>query len=361
MENYDSMKIAMITTFQHPCTPELGWGAEKYIWDLASCLDNSGHEVTIFGIDGSHYPPKGRLCKCNSEKEAIDFIKENRNLFKYDWFDIIHDWSSTKTVHDYCQENNIKSIASNFNTHFLYPTIHQNIVCVSDRQRYLGLQGRSGFEGTRWEKQVGYTGHLHDAITINLGIDLRKYTPVYDKENYVLHFNSFDYFKGIDITLQIAEKLPHIKFKIAGSTTYEPHKKVFEEFKPVMDSLDNVKYYTDISNEEKIKLFQKAKMYIFPSQFEQPFAVVCIESLACGTPVITMNHGAFPEMIHHGETGFLCNNFSEMIPYIDILYNNIDKKVYKNCRFDAEMRFSRTRMAKSYENTYNSVIKGKWW
>lgn len=337
----------------YPCPPN-GYGAEEYIWNLIECLRN--HEIVLFAIDGSKTPRNGRLIVCNSEKEILD---NHIDILKS--CDIVHDWSLTKTIHDYCQKNNINSLATNFNVNFIYPKIHKNIVCVSDKQRYLGLQGRSGFEGTRWEKQVGYTGHLHDAITINLGINLRKYTPVYDKEDYVLHFNSFDYFKGIDITLKIAKMLPHVKFKIAGSIVYEPHKKVFEELKPVMDSLDNVEYYTDVSNEEKIKLFQKAKMHIFPSQFEQPFAVVCIESLACGTPVITMNHGAFPEMIHHGETGFLCNNFSEIIHYIGVLYNNTDKKVYKNCRFDVEMRFSRTRMAKKYENAYNSIIKGKWW
>ena len=348
------MKIGMITTFQQPCNPELGWGAEKYIWDLVECLNNLGHEITLFGIVGSKRPKHGNLVNLNNEDDVIGYLKDFRNEF-----DIIHDFSATKTVHDFCQMNNIKSIATNFNTHFLNPTIHKNIVCVSQRQKYMGLQGKSGFEGTQWQDSVGYTGYLQsDAKVVHVGINTDFYYPEYDqKEDYILHFNSFDYFKGIQITLTIAEQLPEVKFKIAGSTLWEQHKIVFEEVKPIMDSLPNVEYEINSSNERKRELFQKAKAYLFPSMFEQPFAVVCLESLACGTPVITMNYGGLPEIVRHGITGFNANNYDDLIFGIQ----NIDKINPINCRLDMEKRFTRESMTKNYINLYEMILRGESW
>jgi len=348
------MKIGMITTFQQPCNPELGWGAEKYIWDLTECLDNLGHEVTLFGMIGSKKPEHGNLIICESEKYLLD----NQLAILYE-MNIIHDFSATKTIHDFCQTHNINSIATNFNTHFLNPTIHKNIVCVSERQKYMGLQGKSGFEGTQWYENVGFTGYLHgDAKVVHVGINTDYYIPDYErKEDYILHFNSFDYFKGIHVTLEIAKVLPNVKFKIAGSTSYEQHQQVFQAVKPLMDSLPNVEYEINPSNERKKELFQRAKAYLFPSMFEQPFAVVCLESLACGTPVITMNYGAFPEIIRHGITGYNANSYDELIIAIGV----IDKINPKNCRLHAERRFNRELMTNKYVDLYEMILRGYSW
>lgn len=351
------MKIAIITTMQYPCTPELGWGAESYMWDLAECLDKLGHEVILFAKNGSQCPDHGGLIICDNEPLVFAHIDVLKKM------DIVHDFSATKVVHDYCQTHEIKSIATNFNTHFFYPKIHRNLCVVSDRQRYLGLQGRSGFEGTPWEKQVGPTGYLRDARRIYLGLDTQKYTPCYEKEDYILHFNSYDFYKGIGVTLNIAKELPDIKFKIAGSIQYPAHKQVFDQVKPMMDELPNVEYFTDVDNNTKIKLFQKAKAYLFPVMFEQPFAFVVLQAIACGTPVISVNWGAMPEIIRHRETGILCNTQDELKIYTSLLAKSDEKytNIYENCRKDVVERFDRMTMTKNYIKSYNDVINGDNW
>ena len=327
-------------------------GAEKYIWDIVECLNKYGHEVILFAKEGSKCPAKGKLIVCSSEIEVLEKHKDILHQV-----DITHDWSAVKSVHDYCQDWHLKSIATNFNVHFLYPTIHKNIVCVSDIHRYLGLSGKSGFEGTPWYDQVGYTGHLKDAKRVYVGINLDDYDPKFEKEDYILYFNSFDYRKGITIALDLAKNMG-FKLILAGEVKGHPeHIQTFNELKPMMDKMPNVSYEIDVTNDRKIELMRNAKALLFPSLFDQPFAVVVIEALACGTPVIATNRGAMPEMIQHGKTGFLCNTIDEMAKAI----NTINTLSGADCRFDMIKRFDRNIMTKEYIKLYEAVLRGEDW
>ena len=347
------MKIAIVTTMQHPCSHKTGWGAEKYIWDLIECLNNDGHKIMLFAKEGSKCPSIGELIICLTEDEVL--YKYIKKLFEVD---IVHDFSTTKIIHDYCQENNIKSVAMNFNVHYLYPKIHKNIVCISNSQKQLGLLGKSGFEGTPWEQMVGYTGQLKcDAKVIYLGINIDHYKPKYEKQDYILYFNSWDYRKGIHIAINLAKQMG-FKLIIAGEVMGHPeHQQTFKELKPIIDLMPNIQYFTDVTNDEKIELMQNAKALLFPSLFHQPFAVVVLESLACGTPVITINNGSMPELIKHNETGFICNTITEMVNAI----KNINQIDPKKCREDVIKRFDRIFMAKQYIKIYEDVINGAVW
>lgn len=350
------MRIGLVTTFQYPCPP-VGWGAEGYIWDLCCGLNELGHEVYLFAKEGSKVPSLGKLIVCDDEIE----ITSNEYTKHFKSCDIIHDFSGTKLVHDCCQRFGINSIATNFNTHFLYPRIHKNIVTISDRQRYLGMAGKSGFEYTPWENTVGYTGHLHDAKRVYIGINTDKYTYKKDKDDYILWFNGFDYRKGILVAIEMAKQMG-FKLKIAGDVrSHQEHIKTFNEVKPIIDLVPNIEYiempYNESEEKLKIELFQNAKAYLFPVLFEQPFAVVVIEALSCGTPVLTFNHGAMPELIHHGETGFLCNTIDELCNSV----NNVDKINTLMCRNDAVKRFDYEVMAKEYIKLYEEIIDGGGW
>ncbi len=342
------MKIALITTCQHPCSPTTGWGAERYCWDIVECLDKEGHEVTIFGTEDSQIPENGRLIVCKNENIILP-----QYSYLFDYFDIFHDFSATKQVHDYCQNVGMKSLANQFNTHFLYPIVHKNIVCVSESQKQLGLAGKSGFEDTPWEKQVGYTGHLNeDAKVIYLGINLDLYKPKYEKEDYILYFNSWDYRKGIHIVIELA-RIMGFKLILAGATQHPEHQQTFNTLKSLIHSIPNISYEINVSNERKIELMRNAKALLFPSLFHQPFAVVVVESLACGTPIITTNMGAMSEIIQHGKTGFLCSNMDELLKGID----NIKTIDNKECRLDMEKRFDRNIMTKGYIKLYNKICE----
>jgi glycosyltransferase involved in cell wall biosynthesis len=90
-----------------------------------------------------------------------------------------------------------------------------------------------------------------------------------------------------------------------------------------------------------------------PIQWDEPFGLVAIESLACGTPVIAWNRAALPEIIDDGQTGFLVNSLAEMTQKI----SEVDKLDRRQCRRAVEERFTAARMARDYVNLYRQILE----
>ena len=102
----------------------------------------------------------------------------------------------------------------------------------------------------------------------------------------------------------------------------------------------------------KIDLFQRAKAFLFPTQWNEAFGLVMIESLACGTPVIAWNNGAVPEVITPGETGYVVESVDEMADAI----GKLDAISPEHCRKAAVDGFSRAVMAQRYEKVYQQLV-----
>ncbi|USN53032.1 MAG: glycosyltransferase [Candidatus Nomurabacteria bacterium] len=102
-----------------------------------------------------------------------------------------------------------------------------------------------------------------------------------------------------------------------------------------------------------MELFQNAKGLLFPIQWDEVFGLVMIEAMSCGTPVIGWNRGSVPEVVQHGETGFVVSSTEEMIDAI----NNIDKINRKACRNRVERLFSVNKMVQGYNNVYHRIVQ----
>jgi glycosyltransferase involved in cell wall biosynthesis len=100
-------------------------------------------------------------------------------------------------------------------------------------------------------------------------------------------------------------------------------------------------------------LYKRAKCTLFTSQWEEPFGLVMIESMAYGTPVIALNRGAAPEVIENGKTGFIVETEEEMIKAT----KKIDKIKPEDCRQRVEKMFSRETMTKKYLEVYKNILK----
>jgi glycosyltransferase involved in cell wall biosynthesis len=100
-------------------------------------------------------------------------------------------------------------------------------------------------------------------------------------------------------------------------------------------------------------LFKRAKCTLFTSQWEQPFGLVMIESMACGTPVIALQRGAVSEIIVDKKTGYIVNTEDEMIRAI----SKIDEISCRDCRRHAEENFSREKMAGRYLDIYKKILE----
>jgi glycosyltransferase involved in cell wall biosynthesis len=116
-----------------------------------------------------------------------------------------------------------------------------------------------------------------------------------------------------------------------------------------------VEYVGEASEREKIELLGSAAALLNPIRWPEPFGLVMIEALACGTPVITFDEGAAAEIVLHGETGFVCRTEQEMIAAIGRV-EGIDRRV---CRRSCESRFSMERMAADHIRLYDEVLRAR--
>jgi glycosyltransferase involved in cell wall biosynthesis len=115
----------------------------------------------------------------------------------------------------------------------------------------------------------------------------------------------------------------------------------------------NVDFLGELDHDGKCELLAGAAALVFPIDWPEPFGLVMVESLACGTPVVALNRGSVPEIIREGSGGFVGETVDDLVEAVTRL-DQIDRTV---CRAEAE-RFSVERMAAGYEEAYRTVLQG---
>ncbi len=131
-------------------------------------------------------------------------------------------------------------------------------------------------------------------------------------------------------------------------------KEYFEaKIKPLLNK--NIIYLGEVSFPKAIELYRNAKAFLFPIKWEEPFGLVMIEAMACGTPVIAYPNGAIPEVIKNEKTGFIVKNVDEMVKAI----KNIDKIDRKKCRERVEKYFSVEKMVDDYAKIAKKLTQKK--
>ena len=126
----------------------------------------------------------------------------------------------------------------------------------------------------------------------------------------------------------------------------------FEDvIKPLMDCDEQIIYIGEVGSEYKKQWYRHARATLFPIQWGEPFGLVLIESMACGTPVIAFNRGAVPEIMVDGKTGFVVDSLSAMIEAVD----RIDSIDPYECRRRVQDDFSIASMAYKYSELYQRI------
>ncbi len=164
----------------------------------------------------------------------------------------------------------------------------------------------------------------------------------------------------------IPDKGPHHAIDVARAVgmplilagTVDPHLgeavQYFEEMiKPHLDG-EQIKYVGPVDQYQKVDLLSRAKAFLNPIMWEEPFGIVMIEAMAMGCPVISFARGAAPELIAHGKSGFLVRDVQEMIDTVPLI-DAIDRRTVRNY---VEARFSVRVMADKYRKIYERVIMG---
>lgn len=187
--------------------------------------------------------------------------------------------------------------------------------------------------------------------TVYNAIDIPQYPFVEEKEDFLLSLGNLWEVKGHDTAIKVALETG-MKIIVAGKLDPKGEEFFETKVKPLIDN-DQVVFEGQVSPERKMELFSKAKAFMFPIRWEEPFGLVMIEAMACGTPVIAFRHGSVPEVIKDGKTGFICDTTEEMIEAV----RKVGSISARTCREHVEREFSPLRMAEGYWDAYTDIIE----
>jgi glycosyltransferase involved in cell wall biosynthesis len=183
--------------------------------------------------------------------------------------------------------------------------------------------------------------------TIHHGIDMKQFDFQPEPDDYLLFFGRIHHDKGAREALEIARAC-NKKLILAGIIQDEAY--YHQYVKPHLDK-HNAVYIGSVGPVQRNELLGKAYALLHPINFNEPFGLSVIESMACGTPAIAFNKGSMPELIEHGKNGFLVSGCEEAIEYVARI-KNIDRL---GCRQTVEDRFTVDSMVEKYIDVYTEV------
>ena len=199
------------------------------------------------------------------------------------------------------------------------------------------------------DAERGFKSDLNYVATVYNGIDVQRYTLCTDKDDYLLFSGRFAPEKGAAEAVQIALRAG-MPLKMAGMIEGRHRPYYDQNIAPYVDGR-NVQYVGLLTQADLAPLYQKARAVLCPIHWAEPFGLVGIEALACGTPMIGARAGALPEIVEHGRSGFLFENPAEAVEQVGRL-QDINPA---DCRRRVEQRFSARVMAAGYERVYRGL------
>ena len=191
--------------------------------------------------------------------------------------------------------------------------------------------------------------------TVHHGIDLDEFTFVPERGGYLAFLGRITPDKGVDTAIRMARRVG-MPLKIAareplpmeGDPNSQVDRAYYEDvIKPLL-SEPGVEFIGEVGGADKDRFLGDAAALVFPIRWPEPFGLVMIEALACGTPVVAMRCGSVPEVLEHGITGFIAETEDEFVASVE----RIDRLDRLACRASAERRFSAGAMAEQYLEIY---------
>jgi glycosyltransferase involved in cell wall biosynthesis len=341
------MRVAVVAPVWFPVPPTGYGGIELVVSLLADGLVDAGHDVTLFASGGSR--TKAALVSPMAEPPPpqdlgnpwYDGFHALTSYLQVGGFDIVHDHAGimgpvcgalmhntppvVHTLHGPWTEQNrpLYSLLSH----------HVHLVAISDAQRAANLD-------------VPYAGTVHN------GIDVSAYTYNENKERSLVYIGRANPDKGPKEAITIARRagMPlHMILKRG-----EPAERDYFEHEIAPQLASDVELYENVTHAEKVALLGRACAMVFPIRWPEPFGLVMIEAMACGTPVVTTNWGAAPELVEDGVTGFRRDGEDDLVEMIGAI-GSLDPAA---CRKRVVDLFSGEAMVQGYEAVFEQVLAG---
>ncbi len=340
------MRIAMIAPVWIPVPPDGYGGIERVLKLLVDELVKRGEEVTLFAAGPSRTLAQQVIFMDEAPTEHMGetlfdayHVGQAFRLIASGPFDVVHDHSGFlgPAFAGLLPQPVVHTLHGPFtrDTRMFYSAFRDDCyyVAISRRQRDS-------------HQDLNYLGVVPNAV------DVEEHGFCDRKEDYLVCVSRICEAKGTEHAVHLARR-SGCRLVLAGKIDPGRDREYFEQkVKPYLDG-EKVVYLGEVSQEEKVRLVSRARAFLFPIQWEEPFGLVMAEALACGTPVLTTRWGAAPEVVEHGVTGFLAETPEGLLEYID----RIDEIDPKECRRSAEERFSPRAMADGYMEIYTKALE----
>lgn len=339
------MRIAQVAPLYEPVPSTLYGGTERVVSWLTEELVRRGHDVTLFASGDSRtrarlVPVVPRALRLGSDglddpvALHLAALEEVRRRARE--FDVIHTHVDilafpalrgvtvphVATLHGRLDIGGLTQLYRHYRD--------LPLVSISDAQR-------APLPNARW---IG---------TVHHGLPLGPYRVGTGGGDYLVFLGRVSQEKGPDVAIRLARRAG-VRLVIAAKVGAQDQPFFDEQIKPLLGP--GVEFIGEVDDQQKIALLRDARALIFPVNWPEPFGLVMIESMACGTPVLARRRGSIPEVVAHGRTGFIYDDEEQLLAAIgDVsLLNRHD------CRRWVAQRFSAERMARDYERVYQRLL-----
>ncbi|MBL7032006.1 MAG: glycosyltransferase family 4 protein [Nitrospira sp.] len=385
----EKLTVLHVATLNQPISPDLAYGPiETVTYNIDKGLHSSGHRSIV-------------ACSGDSEVAGEHYVTVDKSIGDY-WSDNTHEKRKTANMHlsnalyragmgdiDIIHTHDAKAVE------FMYDSVFRMNIPIVMTLHVSAEDSSLGGDYQRWCSSLlssplvycaaiseyqkrQYSDLVNAENVVYHGIDVEEY-PLKeepDKGSYLFTIGRVTPDKGQDKAIEIAKRTG-LKLIIAGCVQNKPDDReffaglknsidlfvevgqnpVYNDYynwviKPLLDSDKQIIYIGEISAEHKKHWYRHARATIFPIQWGEPFGLVLVESMACGTPVIAFNKGAVPEIVVDGKTGFVVDSMNAMIEAVD----RIDSIDPRECRKHVQDHFSITSMAAKYSELYHQII-----
>lgn len=343
------LKIAQVAPLWFPIPPKKYGGTERIIYYLTEELVKRGHQVTLFAAGNSKTRAKLiSVTKKGLREQGIPWHDWFWNNFNHSQafemarnFDVLH-----------CHWNILGAFFQRFAKTPVLHTLHNTPTYPDHRWKifdYYKKDLRVVFLSKNQQKRSPV--RFKKEWVVYNGIDLSKFRFKEQPENFLLWVGRICPDKSPDIAIKVAKKIG-ANLILAGQLQPIYQDYFRKEIKPYLSK--KIKYVGELTQKELNLLYGNALALLYSARWQEPFGLIIVESMACGTPVIAFRRGSLPEIVSK-ETGFVVNNVQEMVAAA----KSVDKIKRKDCRERVEKYFSFQKMVDNYEKIYYKIMKDR--
>jgi glycosyltransferase involved in cell wall biosynthesis len=337
------MRIAQIAPLYERVPPKLYGGTERIVSYLTDELVRQGHDVTLFASGDSKTSAKLVPC-CDTAIRLNAWVRDplpyhiimlEKVRQRIDQFDVLHfhiDFLHAplirglvhRTVSTHHGRLDSPDLAAFYR---IFPELP--LISVSQDQR-------------KYLPQANWIGTVYHGLPR----DLLPFQPK-AKGGYLAFLGRISPEKGPNRAIEIAARAA-MPLKIAAKVDRVDQAYWEEIIRPMVDAHRNVEFIGEIGDQDKAKLLGDAAALLFPVDWPEPFGLVLIEAMACGTPVIAFRRGSVAEVLEDGTSGFIVDTIEDAVTAVRRI-GSLDRA---KIRADFEQHFTVERMARDYLDIY---------